>query len=199
MSAKQVLPSIWRFDDQHFFSLEVGVYLIELNNEVVLFEIPSFSQENKDFVLSFSKPVKCYLSHGSTGIEAGEKWQQEIDLEIQLHKNDDGYSWLRIKPDVLFTERCKTEEYEIIFTPGHTDGSVCLLHYSTRTLFTGDTLDGSRNEIRDIYSSSHDDDFDQKIKSLRELLNYDFENILPFHYGMVIEGAKEKLEKALST
>lgn len=76
------------------------------------------------------------------------------------------------------------EEFQIIQTPGHTPGSVCLLHPTSKTLFSGDTLfaDGAVGRTDFAYSNR------QKMKqSLAELKSLREQGL----YGEVFAGHGE--------
>ena len=78
---------------------------------------------------------------------------------------------------------------EFIDTPGHTMGSICVLHREEGVLFTGDTiLGGSTTAI-----SPDQGDMGLYVESLRKLLTYDAKTICPGH-GPVINNPKAKIE-----
>lgn len=89
---------------------------------------------------------------------------------------------------------------EIIPTPGHTHGSICLFDQRSKTLFTGDMVAGARNgKIRDFFTDPDaSGDLKQRFHSCRKLLAYDFESILPFHYEMIKKEAKARLADFLN-
>ncbi|WP_335964518.1 hypothetical protein [Galbibacter sp. PAP.153] len=108
-------PNIYEINNQHFYSEKVHTYLIELDDKVLLFDIPTYSDEIKEFITSFKKPAFVILSHGSCGISDGTKWQKEIGLKVYAHEADANHPWLRMKPDVFFTEMPKLgENIEVI-------------------------------------------------------------------------------------
>ena len=48
-----------------------------------------------------------------------------------------------VSPDVILSEgACEIEglEFEIVLTPGHTPGGICLINHTEKCVFTGDTL-----------------------------------------------------------
>lgn len=187
---------VYRFGNQYFYGESVGVYLMNLEDRILLFDIPEYSKEIEEFVLSFDKPIECILSHGSCGIKAGDKWRDKINLKIYLHKNDKDHSWLRIKPDLLFSDQKELNfpsNIEVIHTPGHSAGSICLLEKNTNTLFTGDTIGGEGGKIRDFFRFESDDVIG-RFQSCQVLLDYSFDHILPFHYEMILEVGYEVLQ-----
>ncbi|MDG3581477.1 MBL fold metallo-hydrolase [Galbibacter pacificus] len=195
-------PNIYEINNQYFYSEKVHTYLIELDDKVLLFDIPTYSDEIKEFITSFKKPAFAILSHGSCGISDGTKWQKEIGLKVYAHEADTNHPWLRMKPDVFFTEMPKLgENIEVIYTPGHSSGAVCVLDKSSKSLFSGDTFYGDKNgKIRD-FSKENPADYENpsdRIESCKKLLDYDFENVYPFHYKIIEGNGGEKLAKYLN-
>jgi len=193
--------NIYEINNQYFYGEKVHTYLIELNDKVLLFDIPTFSKEVKEFILSFNKPAYAILSHGSCGIEDGTKWQNEIGLKVYAHKNDENHPWIRMKPDVLFAEMPQLDHtIEVIHVPGHSAGSICVLETQSKSLFTGDTFYGNKEgEIRDFTKESQSDyeNLKDRINSCKNLLNYEFENVYPFHYEIMLKNGKQQLKEFL--
>jgi len=193
---------IYRINNQYFYSEKVHTYLINLEDKILLFDIPTYSTELEKFILSFNKPIFAILSHGSCGIEDGTKWQAAINLKVYAHQEDENHPWIRMKPDVLFTIDPKFDKnIEVIHTPGHSAGSICVLDKSTKSLFTGDTFYGDKNgNIRDITKErqSFYENLEDRIRSCKSLLNYDFENVYPFHYEIIEGKGKEALQMFLA-
>jgi glyoxylase-like metal-dependent hydrolase (beta-lactamase superfamily II)/ferredoxin len=72
-------------------------------------------------------------------------------------------------------------DFVVIPTPGHTAGH-CVLLYRRQFLFTGDHLDWDRDRNRLHASSSYCwYSWDEQIQSVRRLLDYPFEWVLPGH------------------
>ncbi|HWR83773.1 MAG TPA: MBL fold metallo-hydrolase [Candidatus Deferrimicrobium sp.] len=69
-------------------------------------------------------------------------------------------------------------DLEIIHTPGHTPGHMCLLDRPRKILFSGDAVqnfDGRITRAKEIYS----DDLEADMESLRRLTEVDFVHVLP--------------------
>jgi hydroxyacylglutathione hydrolase len=71
----------------------------------------------------------------------------------------------------------KIEDLEVIKTPGHTRGSICLWYGKEKILFSGDTLFGKTPGRTDLPTSSPE----QMKKSLMKLVNYNFRILAPGH------------------
>lgn len=82
---------------------------------------------------------------------------------------------------------------EFIHTPGHTLGSLCILHRQTGTLFSGDMVLGTGTTV---ISPEHGD-MSAYIASMRKLLRYDSQRIAPGH-GPVIDSPQAKLNELIT-
>lgn len=107
------------------------------------------------------------------------------DLDNSKLKVIDGYE------NEICLEKYK---FNIIHTPGHTLGSVCIYEQSSNSLFTGDTIFSNCCGRCDLYNSS----FDSMINSLRDIFNRFKEkdiNIYPGHNETsTLKLAKRKIE-----
>ncbi len=193
--------NIYEINNQYFYGSKVHTYLIDLPDKILLFDIPTYSEEVKAFIESFNKPAYAIISHGSYGIEDGTKWQKEIGLKVYAHKADETHPWIRMKPDVLFTEMPEFDSsIKVIHTPGHSAGSICVLETHSKSLFTGDTFYGNKaGKIRDFTQEqqSHYENLENRIQSCKNLLAYEFKNVYPFHYEIILKDGKVKLNDFL--
>lgn len=197
----QLHPDTYTLNEQYFYSSKVYTYVFELPESVLLFDLPTYSKDLEQWLLSFKKPINAVLSHGSCGIPDGSIWQEKTGVKVYLHKADAQHPWLMMQVDELFSDLPRFDnKLQIIHTPGHSGGSVCLLDKQNRALFTGDTIYGNEEGvIRDI-SKEQSEDYENPIdrmNSCKQLLSYNFDNIYPFHYKMIIGHAKTALEDYL--
>jgi glyoxylase-like metal-dependent hydrolase (beta-lactamase superfamily II)/ferredoxin len=88
-------------------------------------------------------------------------------------------------------------DFLVIPTPGHTAGH-CVLLYRDRFLFTGDHLDWDR-DLNRLHSSENYCwySWDEQIKSVRKLLQYSFEWVLPGH-GQSVQLPAEQIRNHLA-
>lgn len=87
-------------------------------------------------------------------------------------------------------------KFEIIHTPGHTLGSICIYEKTTSSLFTGDTIFCDCYGRCDLYSG----DFSNMVSSLKKLFNR-FEDVMiyPGHDKSVkIDSAKRRIRLLVS-
>lgn len=82
---------------------------------------------------------------------------------------------------------------EFIHTPGHTLGSLCILHRQTGVLFSGDMILGTGTTV---ISPEHGD-MTAYIESMRKLQGYESSMIAPGH-GPVIDTPQDKLNELIT-
>jgi hydroxyacylglutathione hydrolase len=99
-----------------------------------------------------------------------------------------------IVPDILLKGGERFGELEVIHTPGHTPGGICLYSARSKVLFSGDTVfqDGSFGRT-DLYGGSTQ----QLIKSIEKLSNLEVSIMYPGHGEVVEEDASEQIKLSL--
>jgi len=116
-----------------------------------------------------------------------------------VHERDTTYIATRLgdalvkvnEGDVIETELWPLE---VIWTPGHTEGGMCLYNPEHKILFSGDTV------FPDGYYGRYDGEsgsFTAIVESLRKLDGLDVEALLPGHGSPVITGGNEHIDMAL--
>jgi hydroxyacylglutathione hydrolase len=124
-----------------------------------------------------------------------------FNLEVAMHKEDAkaieerddnatvahifGRSMEGMKIDRILKEGDKIHDFEVLHTPGHTKGGICL--YNGEILISGDTVfaDGGYGRM-DIGGN-----FDDMRGSLKRLSNLDVNYLLPGHGQWVKDGSSD--------
>ena len=125
------------------------------------------------------EPVKCILTHGhidhTKGVKDGWKdvfisrKEQERGEFISIPKNAKRIEFKELEFGEFFLE--------IIGTPGHTPGSICILEHKTGVLFSGDTkFAGGGYGRTDIGGSES-----EMMKSLELIESLDYTVLCPGH------------------
>ena len=71
---------------------------------------------------------------------------------------------------------------QLVHTPGHTNGCICMWHADTKTMFTGDHWAWSlRVGRQSIFPGVNRGGIEKQVKSVQKLLAFDFEHVLPGH------------------
>lgn len=86
---------------------------------------------------------------------------------------------------------------EVIHTPGHTAGSICLYHRRKKILFSGDLI---RNENGRMEGPppQFTPDPDKATRSLEKIADLDFDILLPGHGDPILCGAGERFQDLYS-
>lgn len=95
-------------------------------------------------------------------------------------------------------EKLPFHEIEIIHTPGHTPGHVCLYVKSHRLLIAGDQL-RIENDCLVGPAKMYTPDMPTALQSLKKLVAYDIEHIICYHGGMYGPNASIKIAELAST
>lgn len=146
----------------------------------------------------------CHYDHsGGAGAVAAA-----TGAKIAIHKDDAlllnnaiasasslfGESAPSIVPDILLRGGEVFGKLEVIHTPGHTPGGICLYDAGSKTLFSGDTVfqDGSFGRT-DLYGGNAS----QLIESIKKLSLLDVSVMYPGHGDTVINDANEQIKMSL--
>jgi len=152
----------------HYFTFnpfqENTYVLYDATRECIIVDPGCYSQEEKNELVRFITnagltPVKLVLSHGHIDHILGNSFiAGRYGLKVEMHAGDAailksapvyGEMWgVRVEPSpdpsVWLKEgdeiRFGSTVLKIIFTPGHSPGSVCLYNEADRTLIGGDVL-----------------------------------------------------------
>lgn len=87
-------------------------------------------------------------------------------------------------------------ELQVIHTPGHTPGGICLHEKNKKILFTGDTVFSHGSFGRIDFIGGNGNQMKNSLKKLSELENVEI--ILPGHMNPVLKNGKKHLELAAS-
>ena len=80
---------------------------------------------------------------------------------------------------------------QVIHAPGHTPGHIALYAKEHRTLFAGDSLMNTAGLHLPMSTSSHD--MEEAKRSIRLLVEFDFDIALPGHGAPILSRASEKI------
>jgi len=98
-------------------------------------------------------------------------------------------------PDILLKGGETFGELEVIHTPGHTPGGICLFSETSKVLFSGDTVfeDGSFGRT-DLFGGNSE----KLIGSIRKLTSLNVMEMYPGHGDVVTKDAKGQIKLSLT-
>ncbi|MDG6244756.1 MAG: MBL fold metallo-hydrolase [Methanolobus sp.] len=151
----------------------------------------------------------CHYDHTASALEISHLSGAKIAIHINdadLLKNDHvsaasmfGYKAPSIEPDVLLNEGDRIdigndEELEVIHTPGHTPGGICLYEAKSRSLFSGDTVFPGGSIGRTDFEGGNRS---QLTGSIEKLVKLDVRTLYPGHGDVSSNDVNRQIELSL--
>lgn len=102
-----------------------------------------------------------------------------------------------VEPDILLNDGDSIGEYQIIHTPGHTKGSICLYNPEKKVMFVGDNLQYKEGKLQSPGERLIPEP-EKYEESMKKLLNYDIEVILTGHTAPVTSGGNDLLTEFIA-
>ncbi|KAJ1692472.1 hypothetical protein LUZ63_009170 [Rhynchospora breviuscula] len=123
-----------------------------------------------------------FLTH-KDDIGEHDKWAQQLKCERIMHVGDVDYRTADVERK-LHGDGPWTigSDFELVYAPGHTEGSVCLYYKPMKVIFTGDHLfkSAETGEL-DISLMYNQQSVSLQLDSVKKLLDLDFNWIFPGH------------------
>lgn len=136
-------------------------------------EIPYIDGAKKPLRLEQAEKIYDTLSEnekiGAKIFEERIKAVPKVDIDVSLSGNEE-FPW------------CGGTK--IINTPGHTPGHICIYVESKKTLISGDAVIANNGKL-EIANPNFTLDMKKAMKSIKNLLNYEIEEVICFHGGIV--------------
>ncbi|MBU3967960.1 MAG: MBL fold metallo-hydrolase [Euryarchaeota archaeon] len=146
----------------------------------------------------------CHYDHSGGAAQVAEAFGAKIAIhrdDVALLNNPRGSASElfgvkapSIIPDILLSGSETFGELEVIHTPGHTPGGICLYSSLEKVLFSGDTVfpDGSFGRT-DLAGGNAQ----KLIESIKKLTTLDVNIMYPGHEGIVSVDANEQIKLSL--
>lgn len=150
----------------------------------------------------------CHFDHSGAASKVAEK----SGAKIAIHEDDVeclqdnsasaadlfGYKAPGIEPDIIYKDGDKVQiaddEYlQIIHTPGHTKGCICLYELQSKSLFSGDTVFPSGSVGRTDLDGGSADKLEQSIEKLTE---FDVKILYPGHGNVSVDNVNEQIKQS---
>ncbi|WP_406656073.1 MBL fold metallo-hydrolase [Methanolobus sp. ZRKC2] len=152
----------------------------------------------------------CHYDHTASAQEIARL----SGAKIAIHKKDEpflkndnmsasamfGHRAPSIEPDMLLEERDRIpigddEELEVIHTPGHTPGGICLYEAQTKSLFSGDTVFPNGNIGRTDFQGGNSSELTESISKLVKL---DVKTLYPGHGEVTSNDVNRQIDLSLN-
>ncbi len=188
-----------------------GIIMVEgkgFDCNVYVFEdvlVDTGTGENMDYILKSIKQAGLSLDDLSLIVNTHNHYDhiggnRYLDLKVAMHQEDAralengddfataasmfGESLGKMKVDIKLQEGDKIHDFEVLHTPGHTSGGICL--YDGETLISGDTVFADGGFGRTDLGGN----MDEMIESLKCLTELKVHNLLPGHGPSTNDGSK---------
>ncbi|PWA67662.1 metallo-beta-lactamase family protein [Artemisia annua] len=174
------IPGVYHCGYHSDKSYGAASYLIVHPEGNILVDSPRYTERLASNIEKMGGVRYMFLTH-KDDVADHEKWSKRFKCERVLHSTEvqDSTRNVEIKLDGSGPWDLG-EDIQLIHTPGHTEGSVCLFYKPLKALFTGDHL---ALEDSQLYISERYNFYSVPIQldSVAMLLKLDFEWILPGH------------------
>jgi len=177
-------------------SFGAASYLIQRPDGNVLVDSPRFAGPVVQALEALGGVETMVLTH-MDDVADHRKFAEHFGCERVIHKADVRRRTAVIEQQIEgFDPVDLADDLTIIPTPGHTEGSMCLL-YADAYLFTGDHLAFSPS-LGHLYAFKDACwfDWERQKNSMAQLRDYRFEHVLPGH-GWPWQGASEEAQAQL--
>lgn len=169
-----------------------GELLLDTGTGTLFAEMKKYIEKNYD-IKKIKRIVNTHCHFDHTG--ANKKFRDWLKAEILVHEKDRhsvetgaktlaemfGQTARTTTVDVSLDERNKIKtanfDFEVVWTPGHTPGSICLYERDCKMLFSGDTLFSEAVGRADLPGGSEAD----LVNSLKKLMDLPVKYLYPGH------------------
>ncbi|XP_020113125.1 uncharacterized protein LOC109727412 isoform X2 [Ananas comosus] len=157
-------------------------YLITHPEGNILVDCPRYKEKLVRNIEMLGGARYMFLTH-KDDVGDHEKWSKRLKCERILHSGDVEASTADVEMKLHGEGPWSIgNDFELVHTPGHTKGSVCLYYKPLKVLFTGDHL--AKSEESDdlvIFPIYNRHSVSLQLDSVKKLINLNFEWILPGH------------------
>ncbi len=181
-------------------SFGAASYLIQREEGNILIDSPRFAAPLVKRIEELGGVKYMYLTHRDD-VGDHDKFHARFGCERILHEDDITSSTKDVEIQLTGKDPIQfAEDILIIPVPGHTKGHTVLL-YKDKFLFSGDHLAWS-DRLQQLYAFRRHCwySWDELVKSMQELANYNFEWVLPGHgrrYHSDRVTMKQQMQKCL--
>lgn len=152
----------------------------------------------------------CHIDHTAAAEEIAKKSGAHVAIhreDAPLLKDDEvsaaslfGRRTPQLEPDILLEDGQKIkvgedEELEVIHTPGHTPGGICLYEPVSKSLFSGDTVFPNGSIGRTDFEGGNPSALTASVSKLAAL---DIKTLYPGHGSITSDNVNRQIEMSLN-
>jgi hydroxyacylglutathione hydrolase len=104
-----------------------------------------------------------------------------------------------VKPDVLLSDGEQVDGLNVIHTPGHTRGSICLYSERLKAMFVGDALRTDKSGSPKSPPATMTLSIVEAKDSIRKIAPYEFELLLPGHGPPILSDGSKKVKDLVAS
>lgn len=177
---REKIPGVYHCGYHSDKSYGAASYLIVHPEGNILIDSPRYTERLAGNIEKMGGVRYMFLTH-KDDVADHEKWSKRFNCVRVLHSTEVNASTTDVE---MKLEGCGPwslrDDIQLIHTPGHSEGSVCLYYKPLKVLFTGDHLAMADSElwISEIYNFYS---VPIQLDSVAMLLDLEFEWILPGH------------------
>lgn len=178
---EQKLPGIYLCGFHSEKSYGAVPYLIVHPDGNILVDSPRYTKKLADKIKILGGVRYMFLTH-KDDVADHEEWSKHLNCKRILHSRDVEITTADVEIQLYGDGPWNVgTDFDLIHTPGHTEGSVCLYYKPLGVLFTGDHFAKSEESEFDIFAIYNRDSVSKQLDSVKKLLELDFKWILPGH------------------
>ncbi|CAH8384582.1 unnamed protein product [Eruca vesicaria subsp. sativa] len=192
---KEKLPGVFHCGFHSKKSFGATSYLILHHEGNILVDSPRYIEKLAGKIEKMGGVRYMFLTHRDD-VADHKKWADRFKCTRILHSEEVQPSTSDVELKLKGSGPWKLyEDVELIHTPGHTEGSVCLFHKPLKALFTGDHLTMYESGMSIIEKYNHCS-VPLQLENVERLINMDFNWVLPGHGRRVhFKDGEEKAKK----
>lgn len=174
------LPGVYHCGYHSDKSFGAASYLIVRAEGNILVDSPRYTTKLENNLKMLGGARYMFLTH-SDDVADHETWSNHLGCERILHLAEVDHSTAVVEIKLEGSGPWSLgDDVTLVHTPGHTEGSVCLLYKPCKVLFTGDHF--AMGELGWTISERYNKfSVPKQLNSVKLILDLDFEWILPGH------------------
>ncbi|KAJ3671512.1 hypothetical protein LUZ60_007591 [Juncus effusus] len=176
------LPGVYHCGYHSEKSYGAASYFITHPEGNIMVDCPKFTEKLAKNLEMLGGMRYIFLTH-KDDVGEHEKWARRFKCERLLHSGDVQETTKDVEKKLHGHGPWTIgSDFDLLYTPGHTEGSVCLYYKPLKVLFSGDHLFKSHETDRlDISLRYNQQSVSLQLESVKKLLDLDFIWILPGH------------------